>query len=459
MWILNLGFSALGNTFVQYKDQRLRLYDYCARILLTPDGWVNPEDYHVLFDNSGPTFLGMHSLKNHKVSHMAFRFKEDVILEQFESGTGTTNFLLESGVLFTDFTPVNRVYRRSGVNLTDEIQTRVEGDFLYLTIIYGKGDSGTSSVYYFDPFDPAYYRAGTRSWNVAQGGPEVAEALLTVSVPTSRRYRLSSVGKDYEVEKVQLTHVGLPDLFFRNIPVKSWGELAAQAYDTLPFFQGNGIAYAQEAKELVQAVDGTIDAIKALKHPTPKAVADIYLSFHYGWKLTAMDTVELGEKVKDLVRNGRRQSRLTARDLSVEANTSVTRFLHVYYEPFGQVMGVTDLLQYFDLTPTLDNIWDMLPYSFVIDWLVNIGDLASGVTNFFNATQVSKVLCTQRSELKMETVQIYEKRTFSKWTKSSYERVYMPDYYYFPEYHLDFHPSEIPNHILELGSLIVSNLG
>jgi hypothetical protein len=45
-----------------------------------------------------------------------------------------------------------------------------------------------------------------------------------------------------------------------------------------------------------------------------------------------------------------------------------------------------------DLVPDFLNVWAMIPFSFVVDWFTNIGDLAEGIDNFFTLEQQHEVL-------------------------------------------------------------------
>jgi hypothetical protein len=173
----------------------------------------------------------------------------------------------------------------------------------------------------------------------------------------------------------------------------SWNAHFQEAYiaatENLPFFDGNNIANLVEAASLVKDLIGLLkgdpslaaDIAKLGSKATMKDVAkyagDAWLKYRYQYSTTKMDI----EEMADIIAR-------TANVYSKEVKTGAS----VEYD--GGVFSATMSVSGADVFPpslskglpskywqgrmglNLDayNIWDMIPFSFIVDWGLHIGD-------------------------------------------------------------------------------------
>jgi hypothetical protein len=56
-----------------------------------------------------------------------------------------------------------------------------------------------------------------------------------------------------------------------------------------------------------------------------------------------------------------------------------------YHQQQSQVRKLLDVLYKADLEPSLEHGYDLIPYSFVLDWFVNVGDILASIDVFTTA--------------------------------------------------------------------------
>lgn len=175
-------------------------------------------------------------------------------------------------------------------------------------------------------------------------------------------------------------------------------DFAVQLYDT----QVNLLSYIKEGFELIEVIKGDITKIKSLAHCSIngriKDLAGLYLSYHYGYRLTVADTSELiADAIDGLV--------------NTDANrVTVHRSYHsddmdVYFSLSGVPSLRTD-----EISQTIEGLisnglfglnilWDMIPFSFVFDWFTSF--ISSGAETLdhralLSTYNVKDVLVCQR---------------------------------------------------------------
>lgn len=151
-----------------------------------------------------------------------------------------------------------------------------------------------------------------------------------------------------------------------------WGALNYQALNSVDEFTSNGIAYGMEAAQMVKAVKDTALLLKG--DVNPKTISSLYLSFKYGWSNTIRDTADLIKGIRG-IKDKRSVSVTSATSVSVPYGTADSR-VTIYYDPIDGVLNdCYYALRKYDLLPSLDNAWDLVPLSFVVDWVLPIGDI------------------------------------------------------------------------------------
>lgn len=212
--------------------------------------------------------------------------------------------------------------------------------------------------------------------------------------------------QDYPLVPARLTPLADPVLhspnyeavFDRTHRNPNWHELAARAYQGLAFSDINGIAFLNDAAEMGAAFSSMAKTLKSIPSKRVKAAASAWLSVHYGFKLQLLDTITLrDELVKQSLRNTR-ESKCQSAEYYEHGGVSYRAGYQVFYNEFDQLISEFDqLVRISDLVLTSENMWDMVPYSFVIDWFISIGDVLSALDGYASLHRDHKVIAVGKS--------------------------------------------------------------
>lgn len=210
-----------------------------------------------------------------------------------------------------------------------------------------------------------------------------------------------------------------------------WGQLCTEAASSIRSLDLNGLAFLKESFDVVKALagiaSGDISKISKLaptsildllkkEFKTPRAVSrqiakDVargvgsdYLATHYGVRLSLQDYASVMEHVERLQRRSLYQRASAQRQMELPYSPVITSgSVHYLRRVNATVRSYSDdllhattsvaeaekqLLQRIsrsayelDITPSLANLWDLVPFSFVIDWFLPIGDQLSKIEN------------------------------------------------------------------------------
>lgn len=160
---------------------------------------------------------------------------------------------------------------------------------------------------------------------------------------------------------------------FRNIDRDTHfagDDLYDRLYTSLPVVEVNNLENLQGLKSLGSTFDPLVDII--LKRDL-KSVAQAFLSFKYGlMPLKADEEAYLRAYAKRLTRPDKGYSKLKARYSDVQVSdtskVNVTTCWTVYTPTYRQ-----SVLETLGISPTPSNLWDLVPYSFVLDWFLDVG--------------------------------------------------------------------------------------
>lgn len=159
-----------------------------------------------------------------------------------------------------------------------------------------------------------------------------------------------------------------------------WQILITECYEQIQLWTSNGLAYSRDLLGASQSVKSTISLLKDLltsKDPLrlSKDVASLFLSFRYGWYLSMKDTVSLIKADANYAYpngNCKRSSMHTY----IRNGVPVTARAAVYCNPYSDnVDRLGEWLKMMDFDVTLENLWDLIPLSFVVDWFTGLGDI------------------------------------------------------------------------------------
>lgn len=162
----------------------------------------------------------------------------------------------------------------------------------------------------------------------------------------------------------------------------STSELSSHARDVISSYEdftSNGLAYVADLPKL----GDSIRTILGLYHGVSvKSLASAWLSGRYGDRLTIADTKELFRAVAKALPG--RSYQIARAKMVAEQRTYLSNYLLTHTRTstvitrpgsHSDLMGLIDNLMRWDFWPTLENTWDLVPFSFVVDWFLNVSDI------------------------------------------------------------------------------------
>lgn len=195
------------------------------------------------------------------------------------------------------------------------------------------------------------------------------------------------------------------------LPLKAeYGSLCQEAVQGTKVIDINTLMYCKDLLETGQLLKGQLTDLANLKKAPIKSVANLFLSNYYGTRLTIRDTKELYHAAKREWNSVRRKLGCTraryqwtdSPEWGPFSNISITRVrtAKVWYSETDNLLGriLNDLFRW-DVFPELGNIWDLIPYSFVIDWFFPVADLWDQVDSrtYASTLKVSSVVFGEKA--------------------------------------------------------------
>jgi hypothetical protein len=168
------------------------------------------------------------------------------------------------------------------------------------------------------------------------------------------------------------------------------GDLTEEAANSVRLTNINSIAYLKDFAELGAFATGMVNTMGKVfsKSGKFKMLAEAYLALHYGLKLTVKDTRELADSFNRIQLEQMVQTLGASRTYSVDlpgapgVPVAVKRHLKAEVDCwtnhqrffFDRVDQCKHALYEYDATPSFENLWDLAPYTFIVDWFLPIGD-------------------------------------------------------------------------------------
>lgn len=194
-------------------------------------------------------------------------------------------------------------------------------------------------------------------------------------------------------------------------PVPPSSDAEVQLYKTClegqTCFSSNGIAYASDLKK----AGDTIRTFLALVGDplSPKQWAAMWLSMRFGDRLQVQDSKELIRSIRGEL--GRILNEIPFKETHARASqaysTSTPLYLNmtVYRrarlrcenDSYNALMTSIKKFMDWDVWPTLENTWDMIPLSFVVDWFLNLSTILSNIDAMVYA-QYLRIRIYERSD-------------------------------------------------------------
>lgn len=260
-----------------------------------------------------------------------------------------------------------------------------------------------------------------------------------------------------------------------------WSSLCREACAQARCVDINSLAYVRDLKHVFSLskdmadIAGNMNDVKQIA----SSISSFFLSQHYGTRLTVHDTSSIAEALDSLDPGSYFQK--------LSSNTSIAttvagyqgtyrRFFSAYIQSIDDdILHVTDSVNdavdqlknrilrvgyEADLLPSLANLWDLVPYSFVIDWFLPIGDRLEQIEqrNYIATLPVKVVYQSDKlswmrdDRHEMGGCAITSSISFEYFTRTCLDR--------FPtiEMDTDNHPGSFTGHWFEATALILQKL-
>lgn len=240
----------------------------------------------------------------------------------------------------------------------------------------------------------------------------------------------SELREQYRIGLPELSNYGLAfnsrtwtslmqDVSMSETKDQTWPSLCQDAVLSMNYLDCNTLALIKDITSLRSTVEDSVQSLKDLQNlpnssllEGAKLVSNADLSRRYGLNLTIQDAYSVGEALSRLRENLKadlKHCQKIRSALTTVVSGSVGPSLQVDYHYLGRLSlndpAIQELMQSlyeWDLYPSLGNAWDFVPYSFVVDWFVDVGGLLEDVdTNLqmyqyhlLSAVKSRKVKCS-----------------------------------------------------------------
>lgn len=174
-------------------------------------------------------------------------------------------------------------------------------------------------------------------------------------------------------------YVSNANLYLNFLPFDlgpAWGQLARRAVENVRFVDTNGLQFIAELTQ-VKALFGSL----LPEMLTAKAAAGAYLASKYGLESQIRD---FDKYVRGLQRSIRKQSNLpwrvtrSASVLPIGSSGLCEMHYKIFFDYYeDSISRLLLALDEWSLLPRLEMAWDLIPFSFIVDWFCNLGGLFS----------------------------------------------------------------------------------
>lgn len=171
-----------------------------------------------------------------------------------------------------------------------------------------------------------------------------------------------------------------------------WGDLTLDAAQRVRLTNSNTWLNLFELMDLPNLASG-LSKLAAREAYTSvktlvKAASDTYLAYHYGLRLTVNDMKSFCDKVDKIDFDYYTQTAGSEREFTVDLPGRPGTQIHIarraklvldaatreQYTILENMKKLSRKFYELDLTPSISNVWDAIPFSFVLDWFFPIGD-------------------------------------------------------------------------------------
>lgn len=165
-------------------------------------------------------------------------------------------------------------------------------------------------------------------------------------------------------------------IFPKEFPIedKDYGDLAMEASETVNRNKVNMLEFLHDARHPTEL----IPKLKQLRHL--KGMSNNYLTVHYGILPTVRDLENIVKAFRNAARyfdkNGfgsYTAGSTVTKNIDSMSYTLVQRIKLAIDDEDNELIDLINKIESAGFLPTFQNIWDLIPFSFVIDWFADVG--------------------------------------------------------------------------------------
>jgi hypothetical protein len=264
-----------------------------------------------------------------------------------------------------------------------------------------------------------YYRQGS-SWSTSLASDPI-EACRKAAEHASRRQigdirRISNITRgsfppplsfNYKFGEHNTFLMAANQGAFINGSASRWQAAYVRAWENLPQASTNTLANISEGIGLVKGILSGLDNPGKALSEVAESLSDprnAWLAYRYSYNTSKADAKEYARALRamrDLKRFASQRLRVSARFVDGTGSYGAV----IWYDTSVALPATLDeVLSYSGLNLNASNLWDMVPYSFVADWFLKLGDLFSQFENWTYSAEVnpSEVWYTYKSDYDTE---------------------------------------------------------
>lgn len=171
-----------------------------------------------------------------------------------------------------------------------------------------------------------------------------------------------------------------------------------RVFDTLLIPDVNNVENLRDLKEIKKNLPPIIDVLKKRSF---KSLSELYLWYKYSYSTTVQDLKSYYEFFQKWTRESKNSSGTKRTNLGFHYNHEAWA-CYTHYSIFSQNYNC-GVLNALGIDLNLGNTWDLLPFSFVVDWFINLGDILQRLDRIdeLSKMQVHRVITTTKYKKSM----------------------------------------------------------
>lgn len=265
--------------------------------------------------------------------------------------------------------------------------------------------------------------------------------------------------------------------YFITFDRTEYQDLVVSMINDIAYLDLNMIAFVKDMTEVKQLIQSVAELLKAVKQKNInlKTISSAYLLKKYAIDTSINDVKVLLDTISRLcssrefkyLNSPRKYHRRTStrseerigellptfsENVSITTQNCVTGILTVAPSSNDNVAKFLTALDMFDANPTLENLWDLIPYSFVIDWFIDFGSNLEALAAYRKVEQMALIALIY-SRKNIVDIEFNARSSLIGWlTYVDYQREVnrdWPGYAFHLNFSLPFH------HIIEGGALLI----